>query len=123
MSGFKRLLPVLLLGLILGLVIWQTPPPASLTSASVLQLTLFLTPLFLLLTFLVDHFLRFFLRSLVVSLGLVILLVLKALDSLNIASLIMTVLAVVLIIKSLKKPKKLNYSAKIPKLTSLKKQR
>lgn len=123
MKLLKKILPICITSFILGLVIWYINPPKSITSASILQFILFFIPLVLLLTSLVNLCSKFFLQSLVVSLGLTILLILIALDSLNLASFILTSASVILIAKSLRKPKKINYPFKIPKLKSLKKQK
>lgn len=124
----KKLFPVFLFGLIFTLVIWQVQPPKHLISINFFQIILFFVPLFLFLLFLINLFVQFLVWSMVISLGLIFLLILKALGSLNPVTLILILTAAGLFLKSFKKPKKfglknLSYSAKIPRLTKLKRQR
>lgn len=123
MTLFKQIVPVLILGGILGLVIWQVQPPRSLATASIFQLLVFFLPFFLFLAFLINLYFQFILRSLLISLGITLLLILKSLNSLNIITVIIIVLAIILIFKSFKKPQKGFYQTKIPKLSRLQKQR
>lgn len=101
----KKLLPIIFLGLCLGLVVWFTKPPASLTNTNIFQFLLFFIPLFFLLTFIFNLFFNFFLRSLILSLGIILLLIFKSLDLLNFVSSLLTILATILLIISFKKPK------------------
>lgn len=117
----KKLLPVLLFGIILGLVILNITPPDSLTSASPWQIIIFFLPLFLFLTFLINILFGFLLRSLIISLGILLLLVLKSLDSLNLVSVLITLIAVGLLIKSLRNSS--SSQSKIPNLSHLSKQK
>lgn len=116
----KKILPIIFFGCLLGLVVWFTKPPASLTEASFLQAFLFFIPLFLLLTSIFNLFFNFFFRSLILSLGVILLLIFKSLDLLNFVSSLLTISAVILLIISFKKPKILK-QAKIQSL-KLKKQ-
>lgn len=112
----KKLLPIIFLGLCLGLVVWFIQPPASLTEASFFQAFLLFTPLFLLLIFIFNLFFDFFLKSFFLSFGLVLLLIFKSLDLLNFASFFLTILATILLVVSFKKPKQFQQ----PKIQSLK---
>jgi len=114
----KLVLPLLCL-IILGLMIFKTTPPESLTSASPLQLLIFL-PIFLFLFSFGNIFLKNYFKSLGLSLGLLILVILKGLGIINLASLIILSLGLIILIKSLKykKPADKNH---IPKLSNLNK--
>lgn len=106
MSRFlKKILPIIIFGGLLGLVVWQIQPPASLTEASFFQFLLFFIPLFLLLIFIFNLLFNFFIRSLILSLGIILLLIFKSLDLLNFVSSFLTILATILLIISFKKPK------------------
>lgn len=105
MPILKKLIPIFFFA---GIFIWvflQTEPPKSLTSASVLQILLFFIPLFLLLTFSINIYFNFFIRSIFVSLGLTLLLIFKSLEMLNFVSVILTILGTVFLTVSFKKPK------------------
>lgn len=133
MSVFKKFLPILVLIGVISVVIWQVEPPKSLSQASFWQIGLFFVPLFLLFTLTINFLFHFYLKSVTISLGLTILLVLKSLDIFNIVTIILTILAIILITRSLKKPVskkgsasagelKNLYSNKKPKFSKLQKQ-
>lgn len=104
-------------------VILQIPYPESITQAKSQQLLFFFIPLFLAITFTLNIFLKNIFISTSLSLGLIFLLILKSLDSLNLVTGILTVVAVGLLISYFKKIKKKSLTkwGKIPKLTRLKK--
>lgn len=106
MPILKKLIPIFFFA---GIFIWvflQTEPPKSLTSASVLQILLFFIPLFLLLTFIINIYFNFFIRSIFVSLGITLLLIFKSLEMLNFVSVVLTSAGVILLVVSFKKPGK-----------------
>lgn len=103
MAALKKILPIFGCGIIFGLVMWNLEPPKSLTQATFWQIVLFFIPLFLLLTFLVNIFLGQLIKSLIISFGVILLLILKSLDMLNFISLLSTLLATFLIALSFKK--------------------
>lgn len=115
-KNFKKILPIIFFGCLLGLVVWQIMPPVSLTEVSFFQLFLFFIPLFLLLIFIFNLFFNFFLRSLIVSLGIILLLIFKSLDLLNFVSSLLTISATILLVISFRKPKMFQQS----KIQSLK---
>lgn len=117
-----RIAPLIIFCTAFALVIYLVEPPKSITEAEVLQLILFFIPLFLLTSFALNLFLKFLLRSLVVSLGFMILLILKALDSLNLITFSLTVLATVLLASAFKKKNSYNYQGKFLKAAKLQKQ-
>lgn len=129
MHQLKYLLPICFSSLFLGLVIWLVEPPKSITTASLTQLALFLIPLLILLTLIFNLYFKFIFKSLILSFALTLLVILKALDSLNIIAMIITIIATLLLLKSIKKApthkglRSLNTQNKIPKLQTLKKQR
>lgn len=105
MSLFLKLVPALIFWVIWILVIFYVPYPESLTQASTWQIFIFFAPLFLAITFTL---------SVPIALGVVFLLLLKALDALNFVSVALVVAIVVLLTRV-----KLTSSGKISKLTSL----
>ncbi|HBR20185.1 hypothetical protein A2617_01515 [Candidatus Daviesbacteria bacterium RIFOXYD1_FULL_41_10] len=123
MPILKRVFPVLFFGGILGLVIWQIVPPKSFDIASYFQIIVFWVPLFLLLFFILNLFIRFFLRSFIITLGIILLLVIKTLDIFNILTVILTILSIIFLVKTFKKPRRKFYRGKIPKISKLAKQR
>lgn len=112
----KKILPIIFFSCLLGLLVWQIMPPASLTEASIFQFLLFFIPLFLLLTFIFNLYFSFFIRSLILSLGIILLLIFKSLDLLNFVSSLFTTVATILLVISFKKPETLEQS----KIQSLK---
>lgn len=116
MSKYLKKLPIIFFGCLLGLVVWQIQPPASLTEASFFQIFLFFIPLFLLLTFIFNFYFCFLIRSLIISLGIILLLIFKSLDLLNFISSLFTISATILLVISFKKPKAFQQS----KIQSLK---
>lgn len=123
MPYFKKLLPVLISAAIFSLVIWQVQPPKTFTTVTSAQIALFFLPLFLFLLTIFNLIFNFYLRSFVITLGVVLLFILKALDILNIITAGVLILAIILIVKSLKRPQKTFYQSKIPKLLKLSKQK
>lgn len=123
MKFLKNLSPVVAFGLIFGVVVWQIEPPGSFINISIPQAGLFFIPLFLLFASIINLYFQFWPRSLIVSLGFILLLTLKALGTLNLISLGFTITATILIAKSFKKPaanlKKFTYNPKVPKLSKL----
>ena len=105
-------------------MILQVPYPESITSAKPYQLFAFFIPLFLALTFTLNIFLKNILSSCSISLGIIILLILKALDSLNVVTSILLIISVGLFISYFRKAKRrsLTKALKIPKLTHWRKQ-
>ena len=93
--------------------------PKTFTEANIIQLLSFFIPLFLALIFTIDIFLKFFIRSILISATLITFLILQTLQTLNLLTLILTTLAFGLLISYFKKKKGLTTSSKIPKLTSL----
>lgn len=116
-----RTLPALIFWGIFGYVILQVPYPKSLTQATPLQLLAFFISLFLAITFTLNIFLTFLLLSSTLAIGIIFLLILKALDSLNIVTAILTLIAIGLLFSYFRKMKKggLTSQDKISKLTSL----
>lgn len=114
-------LPALIFWGIFAYVILQVPYPTSLTQASILQILAFFISLFLAITFTLNIFLTFLLLSSTLAIGIIFLLILKALDSLNIVTAILTLLAIGLLFSYFRKIKKggLTSSGKISKLTGL----
>lgn len=100
-----KIFPPLLFLAIFAYVIFNVSYPNSLSEATFFQLTAFFVPLLFTLVFTINLFLNFFLHSIPISLGLIILLVLKGLGTLNIVTAILTILAIWLIVGNFKKVK------------------
>lgn len=125
MLGFLlKLVPALIFWGIFAYIVLQVPYPNSLTQANVFQLLGFFIPLFLALTFTLKKVLKSFTMSMVLSLGIIILLILKALGVLNFVTGSLTILAIYLLTSSSKKsPTGLTSTSNIPKLTQWRKRR
>jgi len=78
-------------------VVFNIPYPETLTRANLFQLFSFFIPLFFALIFSLNIFLKI-LHSILISFGIIILLILKALDSLNLVSALLTIVAIGLLI-------------------------
>lgn len=103
---FLKVFPSLIFwGLFAG-VILTVPYPEGFTQARPDQLTFFFIPLFLALIFTLNIFLENILQSFSISLGIIFLLVLKALDSLNIVTGLLILISVWLLCSYFKKAKK-----------------
>lgn len=98
--------------------------PPSLTLATPLQIFLFFSTFFIASTLTFILVMKSLLISSVLSLGVVILLILKGLDSLNLVSGGLTIIALYLLISYFRKSKLgLTSSDHLPKLTNLKRKR
>lgn len=98
--------------------------PKNLTSAHPFQILPFFLTLFLAVTLTTYLVSKNFLISALLSVGVVILLILKGLDSLNLASAGLTILAIGLLISYFRKNRRrLTYAPKIPRLIPLRRQR
>lgn len=106
-------------------VILQIPYPENLTAANATQLLSFFIPLFLAITLTLNLVLKNIFISSSISLGLIFLLFLKALDSLNLVTGILIIISVGLLASYFRKIKKKNLTKlpKIPKLTQLRRQK
>lgn len=118
MAYFLKAIPALIFWGIFILVIFTVPYPETLTSASSIQLLVFFIPLFLSLAFTFEIFIKFLPRSIALSFGLIILLILKPLGSLNLVSAGLTIVAIVLLISYFKK-KRLTIHSNVPKIKNL----
>lgn len=116
-------LPILISLIILGLIIWQIEPPKAITEITALQILLLITPLLTLMIFTANLCFNFWLRSLVVSIGLMLLIILKTLDKFNIITLSITLVATYLLAKSCKKKVDSRFPTRSLKPPKLQKQR
>jgi len=123
-KNLSKVIPVLFFGAIFIFVVLQVPYPQTLTQANIIQLLLFFIPLFLALSTTINLFLKNILSSSSISLGLIFLLILKALDSLNLVTGILIVISVGLLVSYFRKIKRyrLTNLPKISKLTHWRKQ-
>ena len=120
----------MLIKIIISLILWavfifavfQIPYPDTFTKSNSLQLLGFFIPLFLAIVLTINIFLKNIYMSGSISLALICLLILKALDSLNLITVVLLLITVGLLISYFKKRKRsLTNDSKIPKLTRLKK--
>lgn len=131
---FFKLFPVLFFWGIFIALIFKIPYPDSLVQANLYQIIPFFVPLFLALILTFNIFFRNIFFSASISLGIILVLVLKALDSLNIITGVLILIAVALLVSYFRKTKKprslvnsgfknLTKQPKIPRLTRLQKQK
>ena len=125
MFKLSRIFPPLFFWGIFILVIFQIPYPENLSQANILQILGFFIPFFLAVSLTINIFLKNIFLSSSLSLGIIFLLILKALDSLNLVTGTIIVIATVLLVSYFRKIKKkgLTKLPKIPKLTHVRKQR
>lgn len=102
MRFLRKLLPVLLFGGLFLAIIYLTSAPKSWFEASVTQILSFFLPLLLFLSFLIDLKLNNLVKSFTVALGVMVLLVLKSIDQLNLVTLALTIIATFLLSSSFK---------------------
>lgn len=121
---FINIFPVIVLWGIFAYVVLNVSYPESLVSANWQKILLFFTPLFFAVLFTINIFAKNFLVSSSLSLGLIFLLILKALDSLNIVTGILVLIATWFLVSYFAKIKRRNLTKlpKIPKLTRLRKE-
>ena len=120
-----KIIPALIFWGIFGYVILQIPYPESLTQANITQLILFFIPLFLALTVTSNLFIKNVFSSSIISLGIICLFILKALDSLNLVTGLLTVISIWLLVSYFKKVRiprlRLSNGLKKVKLTHMQK--
>lgn len=121
---FRKILPAVVSWGGFVYVLFSTPYPESLTSANILQISFFFIPLFLGFTFSLNIFIKSFFVSSSLSLGLIFLLILKGLNSLNIVTGVLIIISIGLLVSYFKKitRRSLTKLPKIHKLTPLRKQ-
>lgn len=113
-----KIIPALIFWAIFTYVVLQVPYPESLTQANLIQLSAFFIPLFLAITLTLNTFLKNIFSSSSISLGLIFLLILQALDSLNLVTGILTAIAVYLLVSYFRKAKRRSLT-KLPKISRL----
>lgn len=124
MRFFLKSIPVLFFWGVFIFTILQVPYPEALIQSDTKQLLLFFIPLSLALIFTFNPFLKNIFVSFSISLGLIFLLILKALDALNLVTATMILFAVALLVsyfRKINRYKRLTNHLKIPKLTQLRK--
>lgn len=114
-----RIIPAILFWGTFVFVIFQVPYPETITQASTQQLLSFFVPLILAITLTINIILKNIYLSASFSLGLIFLLILKSLDSLNIVTAILTIIAVALLISYFSKVKARSHLTKLPKIPKL----
>lgn len=118
---FSKAIPILLFWGLFFYAVFKLPYPESFTQANFIQLIAFFIPGFLALALTINLLIKNLFSALSISLGLIFLLILKALDSLNLVTGILILTAVFLLVSYFRKVKKrsMNRLPKIPKLTNL----
>lgn len=116
-----KIFPVLIFWAIFTYVVLQIPYPDTLTQANITQLAAFFIPLFLAITLTLNIFLKNIFITGSISLGIIFLSFLKALDSLNFVTAILVILSAGLLISYFRKIKRRNLTKlpKIPRLSRL----
>ena len=124
-KSLKDFIPALFFWAIFIFVILLIPYPDSITQANFQQLFFFFTTLFCAIIFTLNIFLKNVFLSASIALGLNFVLILKALDSLNLVTGILTIISVGLLVSYFKKIKRRSLTkwGKIPKLTKLRRQK
>lgn len=130
MPNLSRILYSIFSFSLLFSVIYFVPPPSSWIEASIFQILIFFIPLLLTLTFFINLFLKYFPNAFIFSLGLVILITLYSINSLNLFSTPLTLALTLIVIKIFPKLKyrsprflkSLTKPPNIPKITRLRKQ-
>lgn len=119
MSIIKIILALIFWGIFVY-IIFFVDYPKSLTQASPLQLLLFFIPLYFAITFTLNLVIKNLILCLVISLGISLLLILKALDSLNFVSGGLAIISIVLLVSYFKKgSRNLTSYTSVPKLDHL----
>lgn len=121
MSLLLKVIPASFFWGVFAFVLLQVPYPSSITQATLFQLLAFFISIFLAIVFTFNIFLSFFLLSLTLASGIIFLLILKALDSLNLVTGILILAIVWLLFSYFKKnnSSSLTSNGKIHKLTTL----
>ncbi|OGE18608.1 hypothetical protein A3J19_03010 [Candidatus Daviesbacteria bacterium RIFCSPLOWO2_02_FULL_41_8] len=120
MKYFLKTFPALIFWGAFAYVVLQVPYPKSITAANYTQILPFLASLYLALVLTLNILFKNILFSASVCLGLIFILILKALDSLNIVTAILIIVATYLLAGYFWKTKRnLTKQPKIPKLQSL----
>lgn len=124
MVSFLKIILPLLFWIIFATVILIVPYPENLVQTNFVQLISFFIPLYLAINFTLNILLRNILVSSSVSLGIISLLILKALDILNLVTGILTLTTTFLLVSYFRKAKDrgLTKLPKISKLTHMRKQ-
>ena len=124
MPFILKLIQALVFWGIFSYVVFYVPYPESITQANFIQLISFFIPLYLALSFSLNIFLKNILISSSISLGLICILILKALDSLNLVTTVLTAVSIYLLVSYFRKNKRgLTSLSKIPKLTTLRRRK
>jgi len=119
MRIIKKFFPIIFVWAVFIFITFRLDYPTSIGKASITTLTIFLTPLFLALLLTINLYLKSLFASSVISLGIILLLILKALESLNWLTFIITILAVIFLMGSFKKPSGLTSKSNTPRLKAL----
>lgn len=120
--ALNKIIPLIASLGILSLVLSQTEPPKTLSSASVFQVFLFFIPLTAFVYFILNLTPINQKNKLLLTVGLLVVLLLKGMERLNPITFIIFIMILGIIFKLTYRGKKFDYQAKIPKLSHLSKQ-
>lgn len=101
-----RLMPLFVSAAVLTFIVTTVEPPVTLAAASPSQLILLFLPLLLTIACLLNLYCQNFRRSLPAAGGVVLLLILKSLGTINTWTIALTALSIVTIFPAVKRPKK-----------------
>lgn len=114
-------------GIFIALFLWvvfiaavlEIPYPGSITQANLVQIAGFFIPLFLAFTATINLFLKNILSAVSIASGIILLLILKALDSFDFVTGVLIIISVGLLFSYFRKSSRNNLTnySKIPKLT------
>lgn len=99
MRFIKRLVPIVFYGLLWGFVVYFVEPPASWPEATAWQILAFFLPLTLAITFIINLVFNYFPHSFISALGLLMLIVMYAINQLTFISGGIVILLTTLLIK------------------------
>ncbi len=125
MKLFIKLIPLTLSWAVFIGVILFMPYPETLSQASFFQLTAFFIPLFLGIAFAIDFVFNNIASSIAFSLGIILLICLKALKAVNSLWVLLIIIAVTLLISYFKgsKSSRLTSNSFVPKLKNLRRKK
>ncbi len=121
MNYLFKIMPAIIFWGVFIYIVLTIPYPQSLTQANMSQIIPFFAALYLAILLTLNIFLKRIILSASVTLGIILLLLLKALDSLNLVTGLLVIITIGLFASYFMKIKKrgLTKSTKIPKLTKL----
>lgn len=118
LKTISKVIPILFFWGIFTYIVLKVPYPNTLTQANIIQLLSFFITLFLSLSSTINIFLKNIFSSSAIALGVISLLILKALDILNLITGILTAITIFLLVSYFRKIKRRSLT-KLPKISKL----